>query len=187
MDKINIFWFRRDLRLHDNAGLYHALKEGHPVLPIFIFDSNILDKLEEKKDARVEFIHDCISNLNDQLIENGSSILVKHGKPTEIWAELVKEYDLNAVFTNHDYEPYAKERDKNIGNLLDKENIDFHTFKDHVVFEKDEVVKGDGDPYTVLHLTAGSGWSGWTKGVRARKNLLNTLIHFHPRTILSNF
>lgn len=150
MEKINIFWFRRDLRLHDNAGLYHALQEGHPVLPLFIFDTNILDKLEAKKDARVAFIHDCIAAINEQLVKQGSGFLVKHGKPLEIWAELVKTYKINAVITNHDYEPYAKGRDQKVQEILEKEGITFQSYKDHVIFEKDEVIKDDGDPYTVF-------------------------------------
>ena len=150
MKKINVFWFRRDLRLHDNKGLFHALKEGHPVLPLFIFDTNILDKLEDKKDARVEFIHDCLTDLNAKLSTEKSSLLVKQGTPGDVWAELIQTYDIHAVFTNHDYEPYAKDRDQKIKELLEKKGIAFHTFKDQVIFEREEVVKGDGTPYTVF-------------------------------------
>jgi len=107
MKQISIFWFRRDLRLDDNAGLYHALKTGMPVLPIFIFDKNILDKLEDKNDGRVEFIHQAILTLNEKLIEFGSSIKVFYSTPEKVFKDLTKEYTIQSVFTNHDYEPYA--------------------------------------------------------------------------------
>lgn len=148
--KVNIFWFRRDLRLDDNAGLYHALKSGNPVLPVFIFDTEILDKLEDNNDARVEFIYNTLKSLNDELADLSSSLLVLHGKPVEIWKELVKKYDIGEVYTNHDYEPYAIKRDEEIGELLKKSSVSFHTYKDQVIFEKDEVVKADGKPYTVF-------------------------------------
>lgn len=147
---INIFWHRRDIRLHDNAGLYHALKSNKPVLPIFIFDRNILDKLEDKYDARVTFIHNSLQNLNKQLAEIDSAIEVKYGFPLAIWQELIKTYNIEKVFTNHDYEPYALERDKSIAELLQTNGIEFITFKDHVFFEKDEIIKDDGLPYTVF-------------------------------------
>jgi len=146
---LTIFWFRRDLRLHDNAGLYHALKSEHPVLPLFIFDRNILDELP-KKDARVEFIHDTIQDMKGGLEGMNSTMLVKYGKPEDVWKEILGEYEVQAVFTNHDYEPYAKERDERIEQLLSQKDISFHTFKDQVIFEKDEVVKDDGDPYVVF-------------------------------------
>ncbi|MEZ4960764.1 MAG: deoxyribodipyrimidine photo-lyase [Saprospiraceae bacterium] len=150
MSKINIFWFRRDLRLEDNAGLYHALKSGLPVLPIFIFDKNILDKLEDKADARVEFIHQELARLSDELEKLGSGILVKYGVPNDVWTELLQEYEIEAVFTNHDYEPYARERDGGIRKLLKDNGIAFHSFKDQVILEKDEVLKDDGEPYVVF-------------------------------------
>ena len=146
---LNIFWFRRDLRLDDNLGFYEALKSDHPVLPIFIFDSEILDKLPED-DARVTFIYDTLQNMRSTLQdENDSSIAMFHGKPMEIFEQLVTNYDIHSVYTNHDYEPYAKERDEEIKSLLLKQDIAFKTFKDQVIFEKDEVVKKDGDPYVV--------------------------------------
>ena len=150
MPKINIFWFRRDLRLEDNAGLYHALKSGLPVLPIFIFDKNILDKLEDSHDARVSFIFQEINRLSDELNKLGNSILVKYGFPIKIGQELINEYEIENVFVNHDYEPYALTRDHEISELLKTNNIGFHTFKDQVIFEKKEVVKSNGDPYTVF-------------------------------------
>jgi len=146
---VNIFWFRRDLRLDDNFGLYEALKSKHPVLPIFIFDSEILEKLA-KDDARVTFIFNTLQNLRSTLQEQyNSSLAMYHGKPTAIFEQLLKDYKIDTVFTNHDYEPYATARDERIKSLLSKSNIKFETFKDQVIFEKDEVVKKDGDPYVV--------------------------------------
>lgn len=150
MSKINLFWFRRDLRLEDNAGLYRALTSGKPVLPIFIFDKNILDKLEDKKDARVEFIRGEITRLSEELQAHGSTIEVRYGFPEKIWPELIEEFDVETVFTNHDYEPYAQKRDGEIKQLLDKKGVGFKTYKDHVIFEKKEVVKNDGAPYVVF-------------------------------------
>jgi len=141
-----IFWFRRDLRLQDNAGLYHALKENKEVVPIFIFDTTILDKLEDKNDRRVEFIHHSLMMMQHQLEELGSSLLVFHGDPIEIFKSLKP----NAVYTNHDYEPYARKRDQEVKNILNKNGADFKTFKDQVIFEKTEVTKNDGKPYTIF-------------------------------------
>ena len=148
--KITIFWHRRDLRLHDNAGLYNALKSDHPVLPLFIFDKNILDNLEDKKDKRVQFIHDNLTVLHNKLKKLGSSILIRYGKPIEVWKSLIKEFDIAAVFTNRDYEPYAQKRDKTVYELLHSKDITFKGSKDHVFFEKNEVLKNDGKPYTVF-------------------------------------
>lgn len=146
---ITIFWFRRDLRLDDNAGFYHALKSGRQVLPFFIFDKEILDKLEDKDDARVTFIHQTIEELSKQLYRHGSSLLVLNDTPEKAWKRLLKDYNIGAVYTNHDYEPSAKERDRQISILLRDHNIALNTFKDQVIFEKDEVTKDDGLPYTV--------------------------------------
>jgi len=150
MKKISIFWFRRDLRLHDNAGLYHALKSGNPVLPIFIFDKNILDKLENKKDRRVEFIHNILSEMQTELYQFGSTLLVKYGTPEEIFPELLSENDVSAIYTNHDYEPYAQTRDNDVREYAMTENVDFYTYKDQVIFEKNEILSGAGTPYTVF-------------------------------------
>ena len=148
-DKVNIFWFRRDLRLDDNVGFLASLKEEHPVMPIFIFDPEILDSLPED-DARVTFIFETLQDMRNELQENHhSSIGMYHGKPEEVFKELLENYNLGKVFTNRDYEPYAKDRDEKIQKLLDENNVEFETFKDQVIFEKDEVVKGDGDPYVV--------------------------------------
>jgi deoxyribodipyrimidine photo-lyase len=147
---MNIFWFRRDLRLDDNAGFYHALTESRDVLPLFIFDSNILDDLEEKQDRRIEFILNYVREMKQELEKHGSSLKVIHGKPLEVFKELSEQYDLQAVYTNHDYEPYARQRDEEVENFLQTKGINFHTFKDQLIFEKDEVVKKDVSPYTVF-------------------------------------
>jgi deoxyribodipyrimidine photo-lyase len=149
MDKINIIWMRRDLRLEDNAALSQALQSKKSVLPIFIFDSEILNKLGNKKDARVEFIYQSLQNIKSELNEINSDVLVLHGKPKEVWANLCKDYSIDTVFTNIDYEPYAKERDQDIESLLNANGIGFKTFKDHCIFDYTEVLKDDGKPYTV--------------------------------------
>lgn len=146
---INIFWFRRDLRLDDNIGFYEALTSKHPVLPLFIFDTEILEGLPED-DARVSFIFDTLQNMRTRLQEeHDSSLAIYHGKPLEIFKHLVKDFDIATVYTNHDYEPYAQKRDSEIKEFLISKNIDFHTYKDQVIFEKNEVVKKDGEPYVV--------------------------------------
>lgn len=150
MSAITVFWFRRDLRLKDNAGLFHALTSGQPVLPIFIFDTTILDKLENKADGRVEFIHQSLKNIQDQLIAMGSSLEVFNGIPVDVFKKLQKKYSIAKVITNHDYEPYAIERDTAIAKLLADSGIGFETYKDQVILEKSEVVKDDGKPYTVF-------------------------------------
>lgn len=147
---LSVHWFRRDLRLEDNSALYHALKSGKPVLCLFIFDSSILNKLTNKSDARVTFIHQKIENLKTELEFLGSSLLIKYGQPLAIWEEIINEYPIEEVFTNHDYEPYATSRDAKIKSLLNAKNIIFKTFKDQVIFEKEEIVKEDGTPYTVF-------------------------------------
>ena len=147
---VNIFWFRRDLRLHDNCGFFHALKNGGNVLPIFIFDTEILSKLENKKDARVEFILEQLSKLKDEFEKRGSSLKIIYGSPETTFKRLIDKYKISAVYTNRDYEPYAQERDTKISHLLSESGIAFHTFKDHVIFERDEVMKPDGKPYTIF-------------------------------------
>ncbi|GAA4237449.1 deoxyribodipyrimidine photo-lyase [Postechiella marina] len=146
---INIFWFRRDLRLEDNAALYHALADKNNVLPIFIFDSEILAHLK-KDDARVTFIHNCLTNINKTLNKKHErNIAVYYGKPLVIYQKLIEDYNIEKVFTNRDYEPYAKQRDSQISALLEKNNIKLETYKDQVIFEKNEISKKDGTPYLV--------------------------------------
>ncbi len=153
--RVNICWFRRDLRLHDHAALFHALKAGLPVLPLFIFDTDILDELHEEErglttDHRVTFIHRAIHALNVELQKHNSSIHAMHGKPADVFQNLLGDYEIGTVFTNHDYEPYAIARDKRIAELLGSFGVKMRTFKDQVIFEKSEVVKDDGKPYTVF-------------------------------------
>lgn len=146
--EIAVFWFRRDLRLEDNVGLFHALESRYPVIPLFIFDDSILDSLP-KNDARVGFIHESLSKINQKLQELGSSLLVKKGKTREVWQALLQEFDVKEVFFNKDYEPYAIKRDLAICELLEANNAAHFSFKDQVIFEEKEIVKADGLPYTV--------------------------------------
>jgi deoxyribodipyrimidine photo-lyase len=147
--RVNIFWFRRDLRLHDNAGLYYALKDKNPVLCLFIFDRVILNKLEDKDDARVTFIYQTIEELNITLKKHGSSLLIKYDDAEKAWDSILKEHNVETVYTNYDYEPYAKTRDDKIETKLNVHKVEFKTYKDQVIFERNEVVKDDGQPYTV--------------------------------------
>lgn len=149
-EKIAIFWYRRDLRVEDNHGLYEALSSGVPVLPIFIFDKNILDKLENKSDKRLTFIYRQLQTIDAIFKENKSSLNIQYGNPLDIWKELSEKYSIKSVYTNHDYEPYAIQRDKDVSEFLNLKNIQFHTFKDQVIFEKSEVTKADGLPYTIF-------------------------------------
>mgnify|MGYP003417306802 FL=1 len=149
MDKISIFWFRRDLRLKDNHGLYRALESGKKVLPIFIFDEDILDLLENKSDKRVDFIVQTLQTLNSFLKSKNKGIKIFKGKPLEIYKKLTENYEIEAVYSNEDYEPYAIKRDQEIADFLASKNINFHQFKDQVIFHKDEIVKADKKPYTV--------------------------------------
>ncbi|MFB6320181.1 cryptochrome/photolyase family protein [Saccharicrinis sp. FJH54] len=147
---IAVFWFRRDLRIHDNHGLYKALTSGLPVLPLFIFDTDILNKLDNKCDRRVAFIHEKVTELKTKLNEAGSDLVVKHGKPVEIYRELFGEFTITSVWFNHDFEPDAVNRDKAVTELALMNGIEVYSFKDQVIFEKDEVLKDDGNPYTVF-------------------------------------
>jgi len=153
---VNLFWFRRDLRLHDNAGLYFALKETNPLVPVFLFDRNILDELivdsrgVNKTDRRVEFIPHALEEMQAELNKIGVKMDDRYGFPANIFNDLLKEYQVEKVFTNHDYEPYALERDSTIKNLLAHSGVSLHTYKDQVIFEKNEVIKDDWNPYTVF-------------------------------------
>lgn len=149
MNKVSVFWFRRDLRLNDNVGFLEALKGDYPVLPVFIFDPEILEGLP-KEDARVTFIYETLQQMRTSLINSHrSAIGIYFGTPVDIFRKLMKEYALQGVYTNRDYEPYAKKRDAEIQDLLARKKIPFRTFKDQVIFEKSEVVKDNGDPYVV--------------------------------------
>ena len=148
MDKISIFWFRRDLRLHDNKALFHALQSEEKILPIFIFDIDILKKIP-KDDARISFIYSELKAMNTHLESFGTEIRMFHGNPKEVFRSLMKNYTIVKVFTNHDYEPYAIKRDLEIKKLVSSNKIDFQTYKDQVIFERNEITKKDGKPYVV--------------------------------------
>ena len=148
-NKISIFWFRRDLRIDDNVGLYHALESGIPVLPIFIFDTDILEKLENKHDRRVDYIHQALSSIDRQLKTHKSALKTYYGRPFEVFKTLLDEYDIQTVFCNRDYEPQAIARDTEIYHLCKENNIPFKAYKDQVVFDKSEILKNDGMPYQV--------------------------------------
>ncbi|WP_299208328.1 deoxyribodipyrimidine photo-lyase [uncultured Dokdonia sp.] len=176
MKKVAIFWFRRDLRWYDNVGLYEALQGEFPVLPIFIFDKDILDKLPED-DARVTFIFETLQEMRSEIQEkHSSSLAMYHDTPENVFESLVEEYDIAAVFTNRDYEPYAKERDEKIASFLEDKDIAFNTFKDQVIFEKEEVVKNDGDPYVVYTPYKNK----WKEHFDADKNLT---VHYSHKSL----
>lgn len=149
-EKISVCWLRRDLRLFDNAALFHALKSDYPVLVVFIFDRNILDKLANTRDRRVAFIHEQLEKLNRELQKKGSALEVFNSTPEKAFIELLSEYEVQDVFTNGDYEPYAISRDRKIKALVEESGANFHSFKDQVIFEKNEVIKPDETPYTVF-------------------------------------
>ena len=138
---LHIFWFRRDLRLIDNHGLFEALQSDNKVLAIFIFDVDILNQLENKEDKRVDFIFQALEKLNEYLQKTGKSIQIFYGKPLDIFENLTQNYIIEAVFCNEDYEPYAIKRDQEVATFLASKNIRFHSFKDQVIFEKNEIVK----------------------------------------------
>ncbi len=148
--RINIMWFRRDLRLNDNAAFFYALKQGIPVLPLFIFDRNILDDLEDKDDARLTFIHAQIESLKNELKVLGSGLMAVYGFPLKIFEELLQSFEVETVFTNHDYEQYAIDRDRQVAELLKHKSIGFKTYKDQVIFEGREILKNDGTPFSVF-------------------------------------
>ena len=148
-EKIVIFWFRRDLRLDDNVGLMYALNSGFPVLPIFIFDKQILGKLQNKSDRRVDYIQQSLCRINNELHIHQSTLKTYFGTPLDIYRMVLEEYDVQAVYCNRDYEPQAIARDLEIKRFLADNNIDFFDFKDQVIFDRSEVVKSDGLPYTV--------------------------------------
>ena len=147
---MHFFWFRRDLRLHDNHALYEALKSGDTIQCIFIFDRHILDKLEDRRDVRVEFIHDTLSDIKSQLNKQGADLWTFYGDAQEVWDKLFNTYDVKSIYCNNDYEPYALERDAHVRSLAESHDAQFHSFKDHVIFESHEVLKDDGNPYTVF-------------------------------------
>lgn len=149
LPRVNVCWLRRDLRLHDQAALYHALRKGIPVVVIFIFDRNILDALDDPYDRRLSFIYTYLEKIHQQLIALGSSLITFHSTPLEAFRHLLQMFDVQEVFTNRDYEPYARDRDRQIALFLQEKGIAFHEYKDQVIFDTDEILKPDGSPYTV--------------------------------------
>jgi deoxyribodipyrimidine photo-lyase len=149
-EPVAVFWFRRDLRLEDNTGLFYALSSGYKVVPVFIADSSILDKIEERKDRRVSFIYGALGDLQQKLNSARSGLRILFGKPEDAFRQLLSEYNVKAVFANNDYEPYAITRDNSIRNILKSAGISFHTSRDQVIFEKADVMKPDRTPYTVF-------------------------------------
>ncbi|HCA10049.1 deoxyribodipyrimidine photo-lyase [Chryseobacterium sp.] len=150
MNKINIFWFRRDLRLEDNAGLHHALNSGLKVIPVFIFDTDILNNLEDKADKRVDYIHQALDAISKELKNHNSGLKTYQGKPLDIFKKLMNEFEIDTVFCNRDYEPQAIKRDDEVAGFLKKNGIRFSDFKDQVIFEKQDILKNDQSPYTVF-------------------------------------
>lgn len=180
---MNIFWFRRDLRLDDNIGLFHALNSDEEVLPIFIFDETILSQLP-KDDARVTFIHQQLENIQKQLQAFGKSLAVFYGNPFEVFIRLIDENQIQTVYTNHDYEPYARRRDVELYHLFKDENIEFKTSKDQVIFEKSEVVKEDGTPYVVYTPYSNRWKDNFSKigltNYKSEELLNNIIVHPYP-------
>jgi deoxyribodipyrimidine photo-lyase len=148
LEKFNIFWFRRDLRLHDNRGFFEALNDNNKVIPIFIYDTNIIDKLM-KDDPRLTFIENALGGINSAMKRNRCSIATYRGTPKAVFKKIIKDFPIDKVYSNHDYEPYASQRDADIKKMLSAEGIIFKTYKDQVIFEKNEVTKDDGKPYVV--------------------------------------
>ena len=166
---MTIFWFRRDLRLFDNTALHYALENSREVQPIFIFDSEIIDELEND-DPRVNFLYDELFKINTQLNKLNSSLKIYKGKPLKIISELISSTKISSLYINKDYEPYAIKRDNEIANLLKEKQISFHTFKDQVIFEENEVVKNDGLPYTVFTPFKNK----WLQNFNDNKLVINT-------------
>lgn len=149
-ERISIFWFRRDLRLDDNHGLYKALRSGNKVLPIFIFDTNILVQFSDKNDSRVDFIIQALETINKRIRkEYSSSIEFLYGNPLEVFKDILSRYSVDYLYFNTDYEPYSIRRDKEIKELLEEQSIKVYSFKDSVIFHKDDIIKKDSKPYTI--------------------------------------
>ena len=177
--KISIFWYRRDLRLEDNTGLFEALNENENILPIFIFDDSILDELPED-DARLNFIYESLSKINKQLNNHNASLQILKGQIDDVWEKLVTTYDIQKVYLNKDYEPYAIKRDQKIKEFLNSKGIEMKTFKDQVIFEEDEIVKADGNPYTVFTPYKRKWLENFTK---VNLNLIANFDNFYKKMI----
>lgn len=147
--KVNIHWFRRDLRLEDNTALQQACNGDLPVQCVFVFDPEIIADLPPN-DARISFIHTTLQSIDRRLRQQGSSLWVLHADVASAMEEILRVYDVQTVFANEDYEPYAIQRDQTVGELLRRSGADLKLFQDHVLFAKDAILKADGDPYTVF-------------------------------------
>ena len=176
-EKINICWFRRDLRIDDNHALFRALSEGIPVLGIFIFDRKILDKLEDTNDRRVSFIYKNVERLKTLFQQNGSDLKVFYGTPEEVFTALFSQYRVKTVWFNADYEPYARERESVVAKIAALNGVAFNGVKDQVIFAPDEVVKDDGSPYTVFTPFS----KKWLNRLAE-----NAIIHFRSEDLLQN-
>ena len=185
---IVIYWFRRDLRINDNKGFYKALSSGFRVLPLFIFDKNIHDRFDTQKDLRKEFIHGAIEALQKELINAGSSLLIFHDTPEERIRKVITEFEVKAVYANRDCEPYAIQRDSRIEQILRESGIPFHTFRDQVLFEKDDILKPDGTPYTIFTPYSRT-WKKHLDDDRTRcfssEKLLHNLLKMNPQPLPS--
>jgi len=173
---VNIVWMRRDLRLEDNTALFHALKTRENVLLLFIFNPDILERLEVRPDFRVNFIYKTLVGIKESLEKIGSSIYIAHGKPQDVFKKMAEEFHICSVYTNRDYEPYSVLRDLDVERFLKINKIEYLSYKDHVLFEKDELVKDDGKPYTVFTPYKNKFLEKFNK---AMVRPLNTSQYFH--------
>lgn len=160
--KITLFWHRRDIRLHDNAGLAAALQSGYPVVPLFIYDREILDLLPSRRDARVTFIYQQVERIAAQTEEAGGTFLAYYGRPLEVFEQLLSQHEVAAVYTNEDYEPYAKERDAAVAEICQRHGAEFRAFKDQVIFAKNEILTKSGTVSKVF----GSYQKAWLAALR---------------------
>ena len=177
MENVNIFWFRRDLRIDDNNGLFQALKAVLPVVPVFIFDPAILAKFPNPNDARLTFIHQSICSLDLEFRKYNSSLQVYFSSPEVVFGRLMAKYSIKTVYSNTDYEPASIARDQKIAKLLQEKGIEFLSFKDQVIFHRDEVIKSNGKPYTVFT----SYCKKWKENLAAEN-----IPYYHSEQHLSN-
>jgi deoxyribodipyrimidine photo-lyase len=188
MSKVNIFWFRRDLRLQDNIGLYRCSESDKSFIPVFIFDQSILKKLPEKSDSRVQFIHNTLVEIKEKLQEYGSDLRVYLDTPKFAFKRIIEEFDIEGVYTNEDYEPEAIKRDLEVSKYLEAEGISFFQFKDQCIFAKNDILKKDGKPYTV-YTPFKNKWLESLKpeniiSVNNKKNL-KSLLKIKPQKMLT--
>ncbi|SIS64565.1 deoxyribodipyrimidine photo-lyase [Chryseobacterium ureilyticum] len=185
MNKVNVFWFRRDLRLEDNTGLHHALNSGLKVIPVFIFDTEILNQLQNKNDKRVDYIHQALQQVHKELKKHNSGLYVYYGNPKEVFEKIIQDFNIDTVFSNRDYEPQAIQRDRKIADLLLKHHIQFKNFKDQVIFEKNNILKNDLSPYTVFTPYS----KKWKENLKKIETVTTDWAHFEnyngPSEILS--